>query len=182
MHFSLCAAVIFLASASWVIQVVFYTCVCSRVLFVNLLVSKVVERFATFCGIWGFIKVFTTASNLSQPCIRSLLGTQCRVLTSILMFVIHIWFFHVVSSLRVFPTHLFLVHACDMPCPFHHPSFDHPSICWPVQVMKLLIIQVAPVISFVLCPDIFLSSILFKHPSGYVLPLTCETKLHTHIK
>ena len=67
MHFSLCAAVIFLASASWVIQVVFYTCVCSRVLFVNLLVYKVVERFATFCGIWGFIKVFTTASSLSQP-------------------------------------------------------------------------------------------------------------------
>jgi hypothetical protein len=50
--------------------------------------------------------------------------------------------------------------------------------------MKLLIIQVAPVTTFVLCPDMFLSSVFFKHPSGYVhvLHLTYETKLYTHVK
>jgi hypothetical protein len=37
-------------------------------------------------------------------------------------------------------------------------------------------------VHIVFFPDIFHSTILFKHSSRYVLPSTCGTKFHTHMK
>jgi hypothetical protein len=76
-----------------------------------------------------------------------------------------------------------LSHACHMPCPPHSPWFDlSNNIWWWIQIMKLPTVHLSPFS----CYSIPLRSKyppqhpVLKHPQS--MPLTSETKFHTHTK
>jgi hypothetical protein len=74
--------------------------------------------------------------------------------------------------------HFLSRYVCHISCLSYHPRFSHHiTILWRIQFMKLFILSVLPITSFL---QIFFSAFCSQTPSSFVLHFGQETKFCTH--